>query len=60
MKHLNSDKDLIAKTFGQMIKKEKDKVPIIDTPSAPETVNQDNLSTPINNNHRNGNVETDG
>eukprot|EP00957_Ditylum_brightwellii_P186828 14225877-Ditylum_brightwellii.AAC.2 len=70
MEYLHSDKDLIVKTFGQMKnpfslifaddKKEKDKVPIIDTPSTPETVNQDNLSTPINNNHRNGNIEIDG
>eukprot|EP00957_Ditylum_brightwellii_P173998 13247420-Ditylum_brightwellii.AAC.1 len=64
MENLHSDKDLIVKTFGQMKnpfslisadgKKEKDRVPIIDTPSAPETVNQGNVFTPINNNHRNG------
>eukprot|EP00957_Ditylum_brightwellii_P186502 14199649-Ditylum_brightwellii.AAC.1 len=67
MEYLHSDRDLIVKTFGQMKnpfslisaddEKEKDKVPIIDTTSAP--TNQDNVSTPIINNNDNS-VETNG
>eukprot|EP00957_Ditylum_brightwellii_P034493 2615872-Ditylum_brightwellii.AAC.1 len=70
MEYLHSDRDLIVKTFGQMKnafsiisaddEKEKDKVPIIDTPPVSETGSQGNLTTPVNNQEDDGDGRGNG